>query len=64
MNLHNQPPSPRIVFFPVKYFIVVAEFNVEKITKVAALFVNTIAIQKSIDWYSEVEKKKRMLVQF
>lgn len=63
MNLHNQPP--RIVFFPVKYFIVVAEFNVEKITKVAALFVNTIAIQKSIDWYSEVEKKKkRMLVQF
>lgn len=49
MNLHNSS-SPRIIFFPVKYFIVVAEFNVKKITKVAALFVNTTAIQKSIDW--------------
>lgn len=49
MNLHNSS-SPRIIFFPMKYFIVVAEFNVKKITKVAALFVNTIAIQKSIDW--------------
>lgn len=40
MNLHNSS-SPRIIFFPVKYFIVVAEFNVKKITKVAALFVNS-----------------------
>lgn len=31
MNLHNSS-SPRIIFFPVKYFIVVAEFNVKKIT--------------------------------